>query len=86
MQVIGVFHQLPEEMTNALIMTEQWHVNATQKDANRRLHNQEEKSEQNKKLTKEKKLKASMQDFMNALYLHQQYSSPCCSMTAMQMF
>jgi hypothetical protein len=35
---------------------------------------------------KEKRLKASMQDFMNASYLHQQYNSPCCLMTAMEAF
>jgi hypothetical protein len=47
---------------------------------------QEEKSEQKEKLAKEKKLKTSMQDFMNASYLHQQYSYPRCSMTAVEAF
>jgi hypothetical protein len=37
-------------------------------------------------LAKEKRLKASMQDFMNASYLHQQYNSPCCSKTATEAF
>ena len=42
---------------------------------------QEEKSEQKEKLAKEKKLTASKQDFLNASYLHQQYTSPRCSTT-----
>jgi hypothetical protein len=50
------------------------------------LRKQEEKSEQKEKLAKKKKLKSSILDFMNALYLHQQYNSPCCSMTAGQAF
>jgi hypothetical protein len=50
------------------------------------LHKQEEKSEQKEKLANEKKLKSSMLDFMNVSYLHQQFNSPCCSMTAGQVF
>jgi hypothetical protein len=46
------------------------------------LPKQEVKSEQKEKLAKEKKLKASMEDFMNASYLHQQ----CCAMTDVQVF
>jgi hypothetical protein len=37
-------------------------------------------------LAKEKRLKASMQDFMNASYLHQQYYYPCCLKTATEAF
>jgi hypothetical protein len=37
-------------------------------------------------LAKEKRLKESMQDFINAIYLHQQYDSSHCSMTVMQAF
>jgi hypothetical protein len=48
------------------------------------LRKQKEKSEQKEKLAKEKKLMSSMIDFMNASYLHQQYNSPHCSMTAGQ--
>jgi hypothetical protein len=44
--VICLFHQIPEELTNALIVTGQWHANATQRDFYRRLRNQKEKSEQ----------------------------------------
>jgi hypothetical protein len=43
--VIGSFHQLPEELTNDLILTGRRHANATQRDFNRRLQLQEEKSE-----------------------------------------
>ncbi len=84
--VIGLFHQLPEELTDSLIVTGRRHANATQQDFNRRLRLQEEKSEQKEKLAKEKRLKASMQDFMNASYLHQQYNSPRCSKTATEAF
>ncbi len=79
--VIGLFHQLPEELTNSLIVTGRRHAKATRRDFNRKLRMQEEKSEQKEQLAKEKKLKASQQDFMNASYLHQQYTSPHCSIT-----
>ena len=78
--VIGLFHRLPEELTDSLIVTVR-HAKATQRDFNRKLRMQEEKFEQKEKLAKEKKLKASKQDFMNASYLHRQYTSPCCSRT-----
>jgi len=84
--MIGIFHQLAEELTDSLIVTGRRHGKATRQDFNRRLRLQEEKSEQKEKLAKEKKLKASMEDFMNASYLHQQYNSPRCSMTAAQAF
>ncbi len=84
--VIGLFHHLPEELTNSLIVTGWRHTCASRQDFNRRLRLQEEKSEQKEKLAKEKKLKASMQDFMNASYLHHQYNSPRCLMTATQAF
>ncbi len=84
--VIGLFHQLPEELINSLIVTGQRHANATRLDFNRTLQLQEKKSEQKEKLAKEKKLKASMQDFMNASYLYQQYNSPHFSVTATQAF
>ena len=84
--MIGIFHRLPEELTDSLIITGRRHSKATRRDFNRRLRLQEEKSEQKEKLAKEKKLKASREDFMNASYFHQQYNSPCCSMTAPQAF
>jgi hypothetical protein len=84
--MIGLFHCLPKELTDSLIVTERRHGKATQRDFNSRLRLQEEKSEQKEKLAKEKKLKASMEDFMNASYLCQQYNSPRCSMTAAQAF
>jgi hypothetical protein len=84
--MIGLFHQLPEQLTDSLIVTGRRHAKATRRDFNRRLRLQEERSEQKEKLAKEKKLKASMQNFMNASHLHQQYSSPRCSMTAAKAF
>ncbi len=69
--VIGLFHQLPEELTDSLIVTRRMHANATQRDFNRSLWLQKEKSEQKEKSAKEKRLKASIQDFMNSSYLHQ---------------
>jgi hypothetical protein len=75
-----------EELTNSLIVTGRRHGKATRQDFNRRLRLQEEKSEQKEKLAREKKLKASKDDFMNASYLHQQYNSPHCSMTATKAF
>ncbi len=77
--VIGLFHQLPEELMDSLIVTGRRHANATRRDFNKRLRKQEEKSAQKENLAKEKKLKDSMDDFMNASYLHQQYNSPRCS-------
>ena len=84
--MIGIFHRLPEELTDSLIITGRRHSKATRQDFNRRLRLQEEKSEQKEQLAKEKKLKASREDFMNASYFHQQYNSPRCSMTAPQAF
>ncbi len=84
--VIGLFHRLPEELMDSLIVTDRRHADATWRDFNKRLRKQEEKSAQKEKLAKEKKLLASMDNFMNASYLHQQYNSPCCSMTAVQVF
>ena len=54
--VIGLFHQLPEELTDSLIVTGRRHVNATRRDFNKRLRKQEEKSAQ-KKLGKGEKSK-----------------------------
>ena len=68
--VIGLFHQLPEELTDSLIVTGRRHANATRIGFNKRLRKQEEKSEEKEKLAKEKKQKAAMEDFMNASYLH----------------
>jgi hypothetical protein len=79
--VLGLFHQLPEELTDSLIVTGKRHAKATRRDFNRKLRIQEEKSEQKEKFAKEKKLMASKQDFLNASYLHQQYTSPRCSTT-----
>jgi len=65
------------------------HAKARQQDFKRKLRMQEEKSEQKEKLAKDKMLTASKQDFLNASYLHQQYTSPRCSTTvavAMQEF
>ena len=72
--MIGIFHQLPEELTDLLIITGRRHSKATRQDFNRRLRLQEEKSEQKEQPAKEKKLKASREDFMNASYFHQQYN------------
>ena len=79
--VLDLFHQLPEELTDSLIVMGKRHAKATRRDFNRKLRMQEEKSEQKEKLAKEKKLAASKQDFLNASYLHQQYTSPRCSTT-----
>jgi hypothetical protein len=84
--VIGLFHELAEELTDALIVTGRRHATATRIDFNKRLRKQEEKSEQKEKLAKEKKQKAAKKEFINASYLHQQYNSPRCSMTAVQVF
>ena len=85
--VLGLFHQLPDELTDSLIVTGRQNAIATQRDFTKRLRKQEEKSEQKEILAKEKKLKSSILDFMNASYLlHQQYNLPCCSMTAGQAF
>ena len=67
-------------------MTGRRHATATRIDFNKRLRKQEEKSEQKEKLAKEKKQKAAKKEFINASYLHQQYNSPRCSMTAGQVF
>ena len=74
--VLGLFHQLPDELTDSLIVTGRQNAIATQRDFTKRLRKQEEKSEQKEILAKEKKLKSSILDFMNASYLHQQYNSP----------
>ena len=68
-------------MIDSLIVTGKRHAKATRQDFNRKLRMQEEKSEQKEKLAKEKKLAASKQDYLNASYLHQQYTSPRCSTT-----
>jgi hypothetical protein len=47
--VLGLFHQLPEELTNSLIVTGRQNAHATQIDFNKRMRKQEEKSEQKKK-------------------------------------
>ena len=47
--MIGIFHQLPEELTDSLIVTGRRHGKATRRDFNRRLRLQEEKSEQKEK-------------------------------------
>ena len=84
--VIGLFHWLPEDLTDSLMVTGQRLADATRRDFNKKLCKQEEKSTQKEKLANEKKLQASTDDFMNASYFHQQYNSPHCSMTAMQVF
>jgi hypothetical protein len=84
--VIGLFHQLPEELTDSLIVTGRRFANATRQDFNKRLRRQEEKSEQRENFAREKKMKSAMKDFMNASYFHQQYDSPCCSMTISKAF
>jgi len=81
-----IFSELPEELMDSLIVMGRRHADATRRDFNKKLRKQEEKSAQKEKLAKEKKLQASMDDFMNASYLHQQYNSPRCSMTAVQVF
>jgi hypothetical protein len=43
-------------------------------------------SEEKEKFAREKEMKTSMQHFMNASYLHQQYNSLCCSMTLSAVF
>jgi hypothetical protein len=85
-EVLGLFHQLPDELTDSLIVTGHRNANATRRDFTKRLRKQEEKFEQKEKLAEEKKLKSSILDFMNASYLRQQYNSPRCSMTAGQAF
>ena len=69
--VIGLFHRLPEELTDSLIVMGQRHTDATRRHFNKKLCKQEEKLAQKEKLAKEKKLQASMDDFMNASCLHQ---------------
>ena len=44
--VICLFHELPEELTDSLIVTGQMQSNATCKDFNKLLHRQEERSEE----------------------------------------
>ncbi len=46
--MIGLFHQLPKELTDSLIVTGRRHGKATWRDFNNRLRLQEEKSEQKK--------------------------------------
>ena len=66
-----IFSELPEELMDSLIVTGRRHADATRRDFNKKLRKQEEKSAQKEKLAKEKKLQASMDDFMNASCLHQ---------------
>jgi len=69
--VIGLFHRLPEELTDSLIVMGRRHTDASRRYFNKKLCKQEEKLAQKEKLAKEKKLQASMDDFMNASCLHQ---------------
>ena len=48
--VLGLFHQLPEELTDSLIVKGRQNANATRRDFTKRLRKQEEKSEQKEKL------------------------------------
>jgi len=48
--VLGLFHRLPEELTDSIIVTGHQNANATRRDFTKRLRKQEEKSEQKEKL------------------------------------
>ena len=74
----GLFHQLPEELTDSLLSMAKKHSARARKDFQVGLERQRAARIEKMKMFESAKLKSAVDENVDALYLHQQFFSPAC--------
>jgi hypothetical protein len=74
----GLFHQLPEELTDSLLSMAKKHSACARKDFQFGLEMQRAAFIEKMKMFESAKLKSAVDEHVDALYLHQQFFSPAC--------
>ena len=74
----GLFHQLPEELTDSLLSMAKKHSARARKDFQVGLEMQRAARIEKMKVFESAKLKSAVDQHVDALYLHQQFFSPAC--------
>ena len=83
---IGLFHEMPTELTDTLIVTSKRHAKESRRRFTASLDEQAAESEKKMKALRGKKLTAAQGTLIDAMYLNQQYNSPRCWLTEKQAF
>ena len=82
----GLFHQLPWELQDSLMVCGKKHADQTRKGFAEVLRQESVAKEEKAQFAREKRLKSAEDDLILASYLHQQYDSPRCCKTAKEAF
>ena len=85
-QEVGLFHQLPSELTDSLIVSAKRQADKSRRTFNEALRVQAAAREEKQKALRDNKIKAAEEILIAASYLHQQYHSPRCWRSKKQSF
>ena len=83
---IGLFHELCTELQDSLVVTGKRHAETTRNNFAKALCRQRVARAEKAKIAKDKKLKSSQRDLIEAMCLWEQYHSPACWNTAADAF
>jgi len=83
---VGLFHELPVELQDSLVVTSKRHVSESRQKFNESLRRQRERRYEKKAVARDKKLQGEMTQVMANSYLWQKYDSPRCCKTAKEAF
>ena len=86
MKSVGLFHELPVELQDTLVVTSKRHAPESCQKSMALLWRQQERQYEKKAAAREKKLQGEMTQVMANLYLWQKYDSPRCCKTAKEAF
>jgi hypothetical protein len=83
---VGLFHDLPVELQDSLVVTSKRHAPESHEKFNESLWRQRERRYEKKAAAMDKKLQGEMAQVMANSYLWQKYDSPRCCKTAKEAF
>jgi hypothetical protein len=83
---VGLFHELPPELQDSLVVTSKRHAPESRQKFRESLWMQNEQRFEKKKAARDKKLEGKMTQVMVNSYLWQTYDSPWCCKTSMDGF
>jgi hypothetical protein len=82
MKSVGLFHDLPVELQDSLVVTSKRHAHESRQKFNESLRRQRERRYEKKAAARDKKLQGEMAQVMANSYLWQKYDSSRCCKTA----
>ena len=83
---VGLFHDLPVELQDSLVVTSKSHAPESRQKFNESLRRQQERRYEKQVAARDKKLQGEMAQVMTNSYLWQKYDSPRCCKTAKEAF